>query len=79
MGEALEAICINYAALVMLLEEIVAREEDPVAAGLLNQLSQYRVVATLHLCTDSLKLTNNLSKLFQYRDIAFGAVSRGVS
>ena len=79
LGESLEAICHNFEALCLVLEDLTSADEDPIQVGILNQLRQYRVVATLFFLTDVIKATNALSRYFQHRDISFGAVTRNVS
>ena len=47
---------------------------DVIAIGLHQQLSQFKVMATLHLLADVLGVTNHLNKLFQFRDVSFSTL-----
>ena len=73
MGESILAIMRNYEALMVLLSQD-AGAGDPVAIGLFQQLSSYKYLALLHLAADILTTMNHLSRLFQFRDVSFGAL-----
>lgn len=77
-GQALDAFCRNFPVLIVLLVEL-DEEDEPVARGLLNRLRQFKVVATIHCLADVLRATNHLNLKFQFRDITWGSVARGVS
>ena len=51
-----------------------AEDGDPVAIGLRKQLTSYKYLALLHLAGDVLSSMNHLSRLFQFRDVSFGAL-----
>ena len=77
LGNALKATMTNYQPLMMLLDEEAA-SGDPTSIGLHLQLSSYKVVALLHLTANVLHTTNNLCRIFQYRDLSFMTIKKGV-
>lgn len=78
MGESIVAIIRNYEPLMVLLSQDAAAD-DPVAIGLYQQLRSYKYLALLHLAADILTAMNHLSRLFQFRDVSFGALHSTVS
>ena len=62
----------------MILLEEESTQEDPTAVGLYKQLQSYNFVALLHFTADLLGETNHLSRLFQFRDIAFECIGEKV-
>ncbi|WAR20635.1 hypothetical protein MAR_002473 [Mya arenaria] len=62
---AVDAVIINYDALLMCLEMEVAEDSDPVAVGLLNFISNYKFLAMLYMLRDVLSKLCTLSLVFQ--------------
>ncbi|WAQ97202.1 ZN862-like protein [Mya arenaria] len=66
---AVDAVIINYDALLTCLEMEVAEDSDPVAVGLLNFVSNYKLLATLYMLRDVLSKLCTLSLVFQMTDV----------
>lgn len=78
MGESVNAIIRNFEPLMVLLSQ-EADKGDPTAIGLHSQLSSYKFMALLHLTADILGISNQLSRVFQYKDISFSVLRYTVS
>ena len=73
LGKCFSALLRNYELLMVML----SAEADPwdaVAKGMFMHLTSYRFLALLHLMTDILCTTHDLSKLFQCRDVTISTL-----
>ncbi|XP_064597802.1 zinc finger protein 862-like [Liolophura sinensis] len=73
MGESVLALIKNYEPLTFFLSQEADRG-DPVAVGLLQQLTSFLYLGLLFLTADILAAIHHLSKLFQFRDVSFSAI-----
>ncbi|XP_052775845.1 zinc finger protein 862-like [Mya arenaria] len=66
---AVDAVIINYDALLTCLEMEVAEDSDPVTVGLLNFVSNYKFLSTSYMLRDLLSKLCTLSLVFQMTDV----------
>lgn len=78
MGESVVAVIKNFEPLTVFLGH-EANTGEPLAVGLLHQLTSFLYLSLIYLTADILTATNHLSRIFQFRDVSFGAIQGSVS